>query len=162
MSIMSTRNATAAVKPAWNRSTQREDALEAIKLYYPVNYDAPFSPVPGVTVTFRNAGHILGLSRHPRGSHGERQHIKASGSQGISGAWIYRCFPRRCCPSDVDYLLMECTYGSQRTCSVIGCILRLSKKLMIRNARQRGKVIIPAFAVGRTQEIVYLPEPAYL
>ena len=57
-------------------------------------------------------------------------------------------------PSDVDYLLMECTYGSQRHISVLDAY-EAFKALMIRNAKQRGKVIIPAFAVGRTQEIVY-------
>ena len=57
-------------------------------------------------------------------------------------------------PSDVDYLLMECTYGSMSHGSVMDAYESF-KALMIRNARQRGKVIIPAFAVGRTQEIVY-------
>jgi metallo-beta-lactamase family protein len=130
-----------------------EDALEAIKLYYPVNYDLPFSPVPGVTVTFHNAGHLLG-------SAGIRLVAKENGSakrvwfSGDIGRMDLPLLPPPVLPFDVDYLLMECTYGSQGH-ETVETAFEKFKEVMIRTTRRRGKVIIPAFAVGRTQEIVF-------
>jgi metallo-beta-lactamase family protein len=129
------------------------DALEAIKLYYPVNYDSPFSPVPGVTATFRNAGHILG-SAAIRVEATENGITKSIWFSGDIGRMDLPLLPPPVLPSDVDYLLMECTYGSSQHLSVLEAYDAF-KTLMIRNASKRGKVIIPAFAVGRTQEIVY-------
>jgi len=130
-----------------------QDALEAIKLYYPVNYDTPFSPVPGVTVSFHNAGHLLG-------SAGIRLEVKENGStksvwfSGDIGRMDLPLLPPPVLPYDVDYLLMECTYGSKDHETVETAFERF-KEIMIRTIGRRGKVIIPAFAVGRTQEIVF-------
>jgi metallo-beta-lactamase family protein len=62
--------------------------------------------------------------------------------------------PEPVLPSNVDYLLMECTYGDQPHDSV-ELAYEQFKAVMIKTIQRRGKVIIPAFAVGRTQEIVY-------
>jgi len=143
------RRGEAGMEPLYTAA----DALETIKLYYPVNYDAPFSPVPGVTATFRNAGHILG-SAGIRVEATENGSTKSIWFSGDIGRMDLPLLPPPVLPSDVDYLLMECTYGSQRHISVLDAY-EAFKALMNRNAKQRGKVIIPAFAVGRTQEIVY-------
>jgi metallo-beta-lactamase family protein len=130
-----------------------EDALEAIKLFYPVNYDQPFSPVPGVTVTFRNAGHLLGSA----GIHVQAQENGVSKSiwfSGDIGRVDLPLLPPPVMPSDADYLVMECTYGSMRHDSVEKAFEDF-KQVMLKTVGRRGKVIIPAFAVGRTQEIVY-------
>jgi metallo-beta-lactamase family protein len=140
-------------EPAMEPLYTAEDALEAIKLYYPVNYDAPFSPVPGVTVTFRNAGHLLG-------SAGIRVDARANGSNksiwfsGDIGRMDLPLLPPPVLPSDVDYLVMECTYGDRHHDSVEQAYLDF-KEIMVKTVGQRGKVIVPAFAVGRTQEIVF-------
>lgn len=140
-------------EPAMEPLYTAEDALEAIKLYYPVNYDAPFSPVPGITVTFRNAGHLLG-------SAGIRVDARENGSSksiwfsGDIGRMDLPLLPPPVLPSDVDYLVMECTYGDRHHDSVEQAYLDF-KEIMVRTVNRHGKVIIPAFAVGRTQEIVF-------
>lgn len=143
------RRGEPAVKPLYTIA----DAQEAIKLYYPVNYDAPFSPVPGVTVTFRNAGHILGSAgiRVEANENGNRKSIWFSGDIGRLDLPL---LPPPVLPSDVDYLVMECTYGDRKHYSVDQAFSEF-REVMIKTVSRQGKVIIPAFAVGRTQEIVY-------
>jgi metallo-beta-lactamase family protein len=131
----------------------KADALQAIEQYYPVNYDQPFSPVPGVTVTFRNAGHLLGSAaiRLDIVENSERKSIWFSGDIGRMDLPL---LPPPVMPSDVDYLVMECTYGSMAHDSVDQAFEEF-KEVMLTTTKRLGKVIVPAFAVGRTQEIVY-------
>ncbi len=140
-------------EPAMEPLYTTEDALEAIKHYYPVNYDSPFSPVPGVTVTFRNAGHLLG-SAGIRVEAKENGKIRSFWFSGDIGRVDLPLLPPPVLPSDVDYLVMECTYGDRHHDSVEQAYLEF-KEIMIKTVGRRGKVIIPAFAVGRTQEIVF-------
>ena len=137
------------VKPLYTT----EDALKAIKQYYPVNYDSPFSPVLGVTVTFRNAGHLLG-SAGIRVEARENGNSKSIWFSGDIGRVDLPLLPPPVLPSDVDYLVMECTYGDRHHDSVEQAYVEF-KEIMVRTVNRRGKVIIPAFAVGRTQEIVF-------
>jgi metallo-beta-lactamase family protein len=130
-----------------------EDAVQAIKHYYPVKYDEPFSPIPNVTVQFKNAGHILGSAgiRLDINDNGSKKSVWFSGDIGRKDLPL---LPEPVLPSNVDYLLMECTYGDQPHDSV-ELAYEQFKAVMIKTIQRRGKVIIPAFAVGRTQEIVY-------
>ncbi|KAF0110409.1 MAG: hypothetical protein FD147_1669 [Chloroflexi bacterium] len=129
------------------------DALEAIDHYYPVKYDEAFSPIPGVTVQFKNAGHILGSAaiRIDIIENGSKKSIWFSGDIGRKDLPL---IPEPVLPSDVDYLLMECTYGDQSHDSVDQAYQKF-KEVVTKTIKRGGKVIIPAFAVGRTQEIVY-------
>jgi metallo-beta-lactamase family protein len=129
------------------------DALKAIDQYYPVNYDQPFSPVSGVTVTFRNAGHLLG-SAAIRLDVQENGQAKSIWFSGDIGRMDLPLLPPPVLPSDVDYLVMECTYGSMQHDSVAMAYNEF-KDVMLKNMHNHGKVIVPAFAVGRTQEIVF-------
>ncbi len=131
-----------------------EDAIEACKRYYPVKYDESFSPVPGVTVKFVNAGHILGsaaivLDINENGSH---KRLWFSGDIGRMDMPILPCpvLPG----SDVDYLIMECTYGDKPHASIEEAYTEL-RDIVLKTVGRNGKIIIPAFAVGRTQDIVY-------
>ena len=130
-----------------------QDANEAIKLYYPVKYNEGFSPVPGVTVRFIDAGHILG-------SAAIRLDIEESGSQkslwfsGDIGRYGLPLITDPVMPSDVDYMMMECTYGDMEHLTVDQAYQSF-KAIAKKTFERRGKIIIPAFAVGRTQEIVY-------
>jgi len=129
------------------------DAVEAIEHYSPIRYEEAFSPVPGVTVRFFDAGHILG-------SAGIRLDVKENGSHkslwfsGDIGRVGLPLLPDPILPSDVDYLMMECTYGDENHDSVDSAYEKF-KDVVSRTVKRGGKVIIPAFAVGRTQEIVY-------
>jgi len=131
----------------------RQDAADAIEHYYPVKYNQPFSPIPGVTVTFFEAGHILG-------SAGIRLDVEENGAHkslwfsGDIGRGELPLIADPVLPSDVDYLMMECTYGDMEHFTVEQAFEQFS--LVVKKTFERGgKVIIPAFAVGRTQEIVY-------
>ena len=131
----------------------QQDAAEAIERYYPMKYAQPFSPVPGVTVTFFDAGHILGSAaiRLDIEENGSRKSLWFSGDIGrpalpLIGDPVF--------PSDVDYLLMECTYGDMEHFTVEQAFENF-KQVAKRTFKRGGKLIIPAFAVGRAQEIIF-------
>lgn len=131
----------------------REDAERVMETFVGVEYGQPFSPLPGLEVEYRDAGHILGsatvaLTVEERG---RSVKIGFTGDVGRAGSAILRD-PQPM--SDCDYLICESTYGGktheprdrakERLAEIVGA-----------TASRGGKVIIPAFAVGRTQEIVF-------
>lgn len=130
------------------------DAEEASRHYFPINYDQAFSPVPGVTVKFVNAGHILGSAAVVLeiNENGSRKKLWFSGD---IGRFDMPLLPDPVLPTpDVDYLLMECTYGDKPHSSINEAYQEL-KEVVAKTVNRGGKIIIPAFAVGRTQDIVY-------
>ncbi len=131
----------------------KADAARAIEQYYPVNYNESFSPVPGVTVKFIDAGHILGSAaiRLDVDENGEKKSLWFSGDIGRYGLPL---ITDPVMPTDVDYLMMECTYGDMEHFTVEQAYENFSR-VVKKTFDRSGKVIIPAFAVGRTQEIVY-------
>jgi len=131
-----------------------EDAEQAVKQLRGANYDEPFQPVAGVTVTFRDAGHILGsaqvvldIQEGPR-----KFRYLFSGDVGRGHDEILRDpVP----VENVDYLQVESTYGDRvheapKDANDLVCGF-ISEAL-----QKKGKIIIPAFSVGRTQQIVYV------
>ncbi len=137
------------VEPLYTKA----DAARAIEQYYPVRYNESFSPVPGVTVRFIDAGHILGSAaiRLDIVENGDHKSLWFSGDIGRFGLPL---ITDPVLPDKVDYLMMECTYGDMEHFTVEQAyenFRRVVKKTFDRG----GKVIIPAFAVGRTQEIVF-------
>jgi metallo-beta-lactamase family protein len=131
-----------------------EDALEAAKLYYPVNYNEAFSPIPGVTVRFVEAGHILGSAAVILEimDNGVKKKIWFSGDIGRFNMPLLRdpILP----DNDVDYLIMETTYGDKPHDNP-EVAYGVFREVMMRTVKRGGKIIIPAFAVGRTQDIVF-------
>ena len=131
-----------------------EDAEEASKQYYPVNYNDRFSPIPEVTVHFVDAGHILGSAAIVLevNDNGVKKKIWFSGDIGRFDMPLLRdpVLPE----PDVDYLLMECTYGDKPHPTIDEAYQEF-KEIVVKTVKRGGKIIIPAFAVGRTQDIVY-------
>lgn len=130
------------------------DAEDAAEQFYPIRYEEEFSPVPGVKVRFFDAGHILG-------SAGIELTLSENGStrklwfSGDIGRHDMPLLPEPVLPpADVDYLIMECTYGDKPHESINEAFQEL-KEVVIKTVNRGGKIIIPAFAVGRTQDIVY-------
>ena len=130
-----------------------EDALEVLQQVRTVRYGAAVEVVPGVELTFRDAGHILGsASVWLTLREGELvRRVTFSGDLGQYDSPILRD-PE---PGPAaDLVLMESTYGDRlhrdraATLEEFGSILRSAR-------RDGGNVLIPAFAVGRTQEILY-------
>jgi metallo-beta-lactamase family protein len=119
----------------------------------PHRYRERFEVVPGVSATFVDAGHILGSASVMLewDEEGTRHRLGFSGDIGRSGLPIIRD-PEPV--EDVDWLIMESTYGDRDHASVAGARDQLAK-VVIETVAKGGRVLIPAFAVGRTQEILY-------
>jgi metallo-beta-lactamase family protein len=130
------------------------DAEKALRQFVTINYDRPFPVLDGVTVTFRDAGHILGSAQVVLDiREGERKfRWLFSGDVGRGGDEILRD-PEPV--ENVDYLQIESTYGG-REHSVRTDADETVGRLVLETLKQNGKVIIPAFSVGRTQDIVYV------
>ncbi len=129
------------------------DAARVGERFRQQTYLQPFDPIPGAHVTLVDAGHILGSAGVvvDLEEKGRRLRLMFSGDIGRPGMPLLRD-PQL--PEAVDVLLMECTYGDRNHGSTEEAYAA-SLDLFRRTADRGGKVIIPAFAVGRTQAIVY-------
>src|SRR5512147_1067529 len=129
------------------------DAQHAADLFRGVNYNEPFEPVPGVTARLVEAGHILGSAAISLEIEEKGKKIRFWFSGDI-GRYKLPLLRDPVLPEDVDYLLMECTYGDKAH-NDPGVAFKEFREVVERTIDRGGKVIIPAFAVGRTQELVY-------
>jgi metallo-beta-lactamase family protein len=130
------------------------DAEKALHQFVAVNYERPFQVLDGVTVTFRDAGHILGSAQVILDIQegGRKFRWLFSGDVGRGNDEILRDpVPTE----NVDYLQIESTY-SGREHSIRMDADEVVGRLVLDTLKQNGKVIIPAFSVGRTQQIVYV------
>ncbi|MEA3391565.1 MAG: MBL fold metallo-hydrolase [Candidatus Marinimicrobia bacterium] len=130
-----------------------EDARKTIALLKGIPYDTPFRPTAEVLMTFQDAGHILGsafvIGRWQEES-GEEKKIVFSGDLGRFERPILKD------PSpvlDADYLLVESTYGARL--HEQGDPKKELQRIINDTINRGGVVVIPAFAVGRTQELLY-------
>ena len=130
------------------------DARQAADLLRGVDYGQSFEPIPGVVSKFSEAGHILGsasvLLEIEEG--GRKVRFWFSGDIGRFKLPLLRdpILP----DTPVDYLLMESTYGDKKHNDPTAAFEEFHD-IVSRTVKRGGKVIIPAFAVGRTQELVY-------
>src|SRR5215212_7140124 len=129
------------------------DAHAAARLLRGVNYDEPFEPVPGVIARFIEAGHILGSAAISLEIEEKGRKIRFWFSGDI-GRYNLPLLRDPVLPTNVDYLLMECTYGDKPHHDPSQAFEEFHD-VVNRTIQRGGKVIIPAFAVGRTQELVY-------
>ena len=143
-------------KPALPLYTEK-DAFAALELIEPVaNTGESVAVAPGIRAGFRVAGHILGsslvlLELDQAGADGKGRRVLFSGDLGHYDQPIIR---DPVAPPACDYLLVESTYGD-RLHDPEDPKVALAR--IINDAAERdAPVLIPAFAVGRTQEIVYL------
>jgi metallo-beta-lactamase family protein len=131
-----------------------EDVVRTLERFVGMPYHRPFQPLPGVTARLLDAGHILGSAEVVLDIEdaGQARRLVFSGDLGRKGLPIIRDpeYP----PTPVDYVVMESTYGDR----LHGNLEQMHADLerVIRETMQRGgKVIVPAFALGRTQELIY-------
>jgi metallo-beta-lactamase family protein len=129
------------------------DAEKAVRQFVAINYDRPFPVCGDVTVTFRDAGHILGAAQVVLDvrEQGRAFRYLFSGDIGRGGDDILR---DPVAVEGVDYLQVESTYGGREHSPKINANEEVGRCVREVLAR-KGKVIIPAFSVGRTQQIVY-------
>ena len=130
-----------------------EDAVGTLPLFEVVGYRIPFDPAPGIRVVFQDAGHILGSSLLEVWieEEGVRRKIVFSGDIGRSSQLMVED------PSIVekaDVLFLESTYGNRDHKDETQSLNELAEAISYSYGRGE-KVVIPAFAVERTQEIIY-------
>jgi metallo-beta-lactamase family protein len=130
------------------------DAQMCLDYFEPRELNAPFEVVPGVVARFIEAGHILGSAAivlEIEEKDGEKKRLWFSGDIGRPNMPLLE---DPILPTDADYLIMESTYGDKSHASYDQACEQLTK-VISETIKRSGKVIIPAFAVGRTQELVY-------
>ncbi len=118
-----------------------------------LNYGESFNPIPGVTARLVDSGHILGSASIILDIE-ERNRSYRLWFSGDIGRRKLSLMRDPVMPENVDYLIMECTYGDKQHRDPDEAYLEL-RDTVIRTYNRGGKIIIPALAVGRTQEIVY-------
>jgi metallo-beta-lactamase family protein len=131
-----------------------EDAKQAVSAFVKVNYDEWFKIDDGLEFLFTDAGHIIGSACvHIKVTDGNKtKRITFSGDIGRYRDVILKSpgeFPQ------ADIIIMESTYGNSlhdNTSSTPDQLLAWIEKACL---QKKGKLIIPAFSVGRTQEILY-------
>jgi metallo-beta-lactamase family protein len=130
------------------------DAQKSLQQFVAHDYEKPFQPVPGVSVTFRDAGHILGSAQviFDVQENGRKFRHLFTGDIGRGSDELLRDpIP----VENVDYLQIESTYAA-RVHEDRPDADNLVGKFVNETLAQKGKIIIPAFSVGRTQQIVYV------
>lgn len=144
------RKGKPAIKPIYVSA----DAQRVLKQREPVDYEESVEIVPGVHVTFHDAGHIIGSAIVELQFHEPNNSVRTLVFSGDLGS---TCSPLMKNPSVVkkaDVLLLESTYGdrdhrcSDDTLDELVAILEQAEK-------DGGNVMIPAFSVGRTQDILF-------
>jgi metallo-beta-lactamase family protein len=132
-----------------------EDAERAIQYFSTVNYAESFEPIKGVKITFFDAGHILGSSLILMEAEGKR--ILFSGDLGRKEMPIIN---DPVVVNDIDYLIMESTYGGRTHKSFEGMTDEF-REIIEKGKHKKSKIIIPAFAVERTQVLVTMLKQLY-
>ncbi len=130
-----------------------EDTEEALRLFVGIHYHKPITVGPGVTATYYDAGHILGSAGIllEIEENGRKFRLGFSGDVGRQEVPILRD-PQPM--TDLDALIIESTYGDREHPDSSFSDEELAE--LIKEVHKRGgKLIIPAFAVGRTQLLVY-------
>ena len=130
-----------------------EDALAAVRLLIPCDYDKKIKLCDGITIRFTDVGHLLGSSSIEvfAVENGESRTIVFSGDLGNVNKPILRDpIPTH----SADYVVMESTYGDRYHGDTPDYVAELAE-IIERTFARGGNVVIPAFAVGRTQELLY-------
>jgi metallo-beta-lactamase family protein len=140
-------------KFTWEPLYTEKDAIGATGQIMGVSYYRPFHIGDGMQCEFFDAGHILGsaMALVTVKKDGKETRILFSGDLGRKGKPIIRDPDS---PPAPDYLVIESTYGDRRhddSTDAMGKLAELAKRAV----KNSGKILIPAFAIERTQELVY-------
>jgi len=132
-----------------------EDAEKTLHHFSTKNYREPFEPIPGLKVTLYDAGHILGSSIILLETNMVR--ILFSGDLGRQRMPIIK---DPTVLKDIDYLILESTYGGRNHKTFEGMIDEF-RQIISKGKQKHSKIIIPAFAVERTQILVTMLKTLY-
>ena len=130
-----------------------EDAMAVMKQFVPQSYGKPLEVFPGITATFTDVGHLLGSASITLQvtENGESQTIVFSGDIGNLNQPLIRD-PQYL--TKADFVVMESTYGDRAHGPKPDYVAELTQILQ-ETFDRGGNVVIPSFAVGRTQEMLY-------
>lgn len=147
------RKAQRRGEPDYEPLYTMNDAIGAIELFVPHKYEETVEICNGISVFFRDAGHLLGSSSIvvTMTENGETRSVAFSGDIGNTNQPLIRD-PQYI--EKADYVVMESTYGDRvhnRPTDYVTALADVLQKTFDRG----GSVIIPSFAVGRTQEMLY-------
>lgn len=131
-----------------------QDAEAVGEHFQSVPYQIEFTPITGVTAKLVDAGHILGSASVVLDIQEKNRKFRLWFSGDI-GRLKLPLLRDPVMPTNVDYLIMECTYGDKSHRDPQQAYDEF-KDAIFRTVQRRGKIIIPAFSVGRTQELVYM------
>jgi metallo-beta-lactamase family protein len=138
----------------WTPLYTEQDAITAVGQTVGISYNRPLSIGDGVSLEFYDAGHILGsaIAAITIKKDGEELNILATGDLGRKGKPIIRnpAIPK----TAPDYIILESTYGDRRHDSTDDALKKLAE-IAARTVKNKGKILIPSFAIERTQELVY-------
>ncbi|MDK2824675.1 MAG: metallo-beta-lactamase family protein [Clostridia bacterium] len=125
------------------------DAEKCMEQFYGVNYDTKIEILPGIIAVFRDAGHILGSAMIELYADGKK--IVFSGDIGNINQPIIND------PTEIkkaDYIVMESTYGNRFHLEAEDKMVQLAR-IIKKTIKKGGHLVIPAFAVERTQDLIY-------
>lgn len=147
------KRAARAGKPPVEPLYTYEDAVKALEYVVPVLYDQQIEINDHMKIVFNDAGHILGsaITELWVEEDGRESKIVFSGDLGMMNRPILRD------PTIIkkaDYVIMETTYGNRNHPANSTSIKELLD-IVLKTTRRGGTVVIPSFAVGRTQELIY-------
>lgn len=131
----------------------QQDADAVTGMFAGRKYEEMFEPIPGVVARFYEAGHILG-------SASISLEIEEKGRKicfwfsGDIGRFDLPLLRDPILPAEADYMIMECTYGDKSHNDPELAYIEF-RDVVKKTVERGGKVIVPAFAVGRTQELVF-------
>lgn len=131
------------------------DAMNVFPMLHPVDYETPLKIDKDVELLYTDCGHILGSAavNLKVKEHGRETRITFSGDIGRYNDILLHSpsvFPQ------ADYIIMESTYGDKLHDLVTPSADRLLDFIERTCVKRRGKLVIPAFSLGRTQEVLYL------
>jgi metallo-beta-lactamase family protein len=129
------------------------DVADVVALFKPLPYLEPFTVAPGVTVRMFEAGHILGSTsiEMTLEDGGARRVVVFSGDLGPRHSPILR---DSACLTQGDLVFMESTYGDRDHRTIEATVAEF-RQLIKEAVRQGGKILVPTFAVGRAQALLY-------
>ncbi|MCK5348289.1 MAG: MBL fold metallo-hydrolase, partial [Desulfobacula sp.] len=148
------------VEPLYNY----EDTISALSYFDGYPYNTPVTIGKGMTVTLFDAGHILGsaMSLISFRENNKKYNILFTGDIGRFNSPVIKDptmqFPEQAC--DIDLLIMESTYGARHH-GLIDDLKERMKTVIKETVEDKGSVLIPSFAFGRTQDVVYVLHELY-
>lgn len=152
---LSKKAARKGEKFTWEPLFDEKDVLKAVDRFVSVSYGRPFPILDGISCTFYDAGHILGSSLASldikNGEGGDPVRVVFSGDLGRKNKPIIRDPQKVPAP---DFIIMDSTYGDRLHEPADSSMDKLAE-VVNATIDRGGKIIIPAFAVERTQELVY-------